>query len=88
MSPETRSARLTGAPDGATLAPIQTGIVHGPPRRCEITGCEREAYHVHGVRCATCTFAPALSREPLPLRRGSHYCRHCGAAEAMPGHAC
>jgi hypothetical protein len=88
MSPQSRSARLTSAPDGATLAPIRTGIVHGPERVCEIAGCDAPAMHVHGVRCGVHTFAPRLSREPLPLRRGSHYCRSCGAAEAMPGHEC
>jgi hypothetical protein len=85
-TPESRSARLTTAPDGATLAPIRTGIVHGPARRCE--ACPEPAMHVHGKRCAVHTFSPQMSGEPLPRRRGSHHCRHCGAAEAMPGHEC
>ena len=72
MTPETRSARVTGAPEGATLAPIQTGIVHGPPRRCEITGCPDPAMHVGGLRCAPHTFAPSRSREPLPLAPGPY----------------
>lgn len=25
---------------------------------------------------------------PGQTRRGSHYCRHCGTPEAMPGHEC
>jgi hypothetical protein len=89
MTPETRSACLQSAPDGATLAPIRTGIVHGPERCCEIAGCDAPAMHVHGVRCGVHTFAPRLSREPLPLAsrcgcpddcncRSPHRTNYCG----------
>jgi hypothetical protein len=73
------------APAGALFAPRDTEIVHGPERACEIPGCESGAYHVHGRRCAPHAFAPTLSRG---RRKGAYHCRHCGAAEAMPGHYC
>jgi len=35
-------------------------------------------------------YLPLVIREvaPRPKRPGSYYCRHCDAAEAMPGHEC
>jgi hypothetical protein len=85
MSPQSRSARLTSAPDGATLAPIRTGIVHGPERVCEIAGCDAPAMHVHGRRCGVHTFAPRLSREPLPLSPGPYVIEnHAYARAATP----
>jgi hypothetical protein len=66
-----------------------TGIVHGPERVCEIAGCDAPAMHVHGRRCGVHTFAPRLSREPLPLAsrcgcpddcncRSPHRTNYCG----------
>jgi hypothetical protein len=88
MSPETRSARLTSAPDGATLAPIRTGIVHGPERVCEIAGCDAPGYHVHATRCADHVFSPRLSREPLPLRPACAFCGEPGADDIFREEDC
>ena len=67
------------------------GQLSGDDRVCDACRAQDREPQGETVRL----FQPAPTQMPgeatMELarpRRGSFYCRHCGTAEAMPGHAC